>query len=191
MRFGNVLGSRGSVVPLFERQIRQGGPVRVTHPKMTRYFMTIPEACQLTLQAAGIGNNGEIYILDMGEPVRIVDLAKDMIRLSGLEPQQDIEIHYCGIRPGEKLFEELMTQKERSNATQHEKIFVAQRSPLTSQQLRTVVAQLEAAARQGDANSIRELLADCIEGAKLGDSPPTLTRPSHPLAGGVGALGEA
>lgn len=125
VRFGNVLGSRGSVVPLFLEQIKRGGPVTVTHPEMRRYFMTIPEAAQLVLQAGGMGGKGKVYVLDMGEPVRILDLAKDLIRLAGLEPYRDIEIVFTGMRPGEKLFEELLTAEEGIEATRHQKILVA------------------------------------------------------------------
>ncbi len=128
VRFGNVLGSNGSVVPLFQRQIAAGGPVTVTHPEMKRYFMTIPEAVQLVIQAGAIAQGGEVFVLDMGEPVKIVDLARDMIKLSGFEPEKDIAIKFTGIRKGEKLFENLLTSEEGSSATRHKRIFVAKPS---------------------------------------------------------------
>ncbi|MCJ7448039.1 MAG: polysaccharide biosynthesis protein [Bacteroidales bacterium] len=124
-RFGNVLGSNGSVIPIFSKQIRDGGPVTVTHPEVYRYFMTIPEACQLVLEAGFMGQGGEIFVFDMGDPVRIADLAVNMIRLSGLEPEKDIKIKYTGLRPGEKLCEELLTDKETTLPTHHPKIMKA------------------------------------------------------------------
>lgn len=129
VRFGNVLGSNGSVIPIFRAQIERGGPVTVTHPEMQRYFMTIPEACQLVLQAGSMGKGGEIFILDMGAPVKIVDLAKDLLALSGLREGDDIEIVYTGIRPGEKLFEELSTADEHAQRTTHPKIFIRKGLP--------------------------------------------------------------
>ncbi|MEM7738662.1 MAG: nucleoside-diphosphate sugar epimerase/dehydratase [Deinococcota bacterium] len=158
VRFGNVLGSRGSVVPLFKQQIRHGGPLTVTHPDMERYFMTIPEASQLVLQAASQGKNGKIYILDMGEPVKIVDLARDLIRLSGLEPNQDIDIIYTGIQPGEKLYEELTSSAERDSDTTHDKIFIAKFPELDTGELKVILERLENAALMGQNGYIREQL---------------------------------
>jgi FlaA1/EpsC-like NDP-sugar epimerase len=155
VRFGNVLGSRGSVVPIFRRQIAEGGPVTVTHPDMTRYFMTIPEAVQLVIQAGAMGQGGEIFVLDMGEPVRITQLAEDIIRLSGLEPGSDIEIVYTGVRPGEKMFEETLTRDEQAMATKHNKIYVSRDSQVQNSALQTTLQELaeglgETAANGGD-----------------------------------------
>lgn len=125
-RFGNVLGSNGSVVPLFTKQIQEGGPITITHPEIIRYFMTIPEACQLVLEAGAMGNGGEIFIFDMGQPVKIIDLAKKMIRLAGFSPDKEIKIKIVGLRPGEKLYEELLNNSAKNLATHHEKIMIAQ-----------------------------------------------------------------
>jgi FlaA1/EpsC-like NDP-sugar epimerase len=128
-RFGNVLGSNGSVIPRFKAQIQKGGPVTVTHPDITRYFMTIPEACRLVLEAGSMGNGGEIFIFDMGNSVKIVELAKKMIRLSGFIPNQDIRIEFTGLRPGEKLYEELLNDLENTLPTHHKKIMIAKVLP--------------------------------------------------------------
>lgn len=162
VRFGNVLGSRGSVIPLFTEQIRQGGPVTVTHPEMQRYFMTIPEAVQLVLQAASLGQNGNVYVLDMGAPIRVVDLARDLILLSGLQPDVDIPITFTGIRPGEKLFEELLTAEEGTVPSPHEKIFVARKTSLPEDRLDPLVDDLLAAATRQDEVCLRALLAALI-----------------------------
>ncbi len=142
VRFGNVLGSRGSVVPLFKKQIATGGPLTITDPEMKRYFMTIPEASQLVLQAGAIAKGGEVFVLDMGDPVRILDMAEDLIRLSGYEPYRDIEIAFTNVRRGEKLFEELLTAEEGTRATQHEKIFTANLRQVDSAQLSSQLTEL-------------------------------------------------
>ena len=135
VRFGNVLGSRGSVVPLFEKQIAAGGPVTITHPEMTRFFMTIPEAVQLVLQAGSQAEGGEVFLFDMGKPVKIKDMAYDLIQLHGLQPDKDIKLVYTGLRPGEKLYEELLTSEEGTSSTRHEKIFKARINPLDAEEL--------------------------------------------------------
>ncbi|HWQ22551.1 MAG TPA: nucleoside-diphosphate sugar epimerase/dehydratase [Gaiellaceae bacterium] len=155
VRFGNVLGSSGSVIPIFRRQIARGGPVTVTHPEMTRYFMTIPEAVQLVVQAGAIGGRGQIYVLDMGEPVRIVDLAETMIRLSGKEPGRDIRIEFVGARPGEKLHEELWSETETVVPSEHEAILLVTRPPIDPDWLED---ELDALARLVEAGETLELI---------------------------------
>ncbi len=163
VRFGNVLGSRGSVVHTFRKQIAAGGPITVTHPEMRRYFMTIPEAVQLVLQAATIGVGNETFVLDMGEPVRLVDLARDMIELSGLEVDHDVDVMFTGLRPGEKLFEELFVTGEEHQRTSHDKIFVARKSgssvPTSMDHL---MYALERAAQEDDTEMIFLLLQTLI-----------------------------
>ncbi|WP_027087191.1 polysaccharide biosynthesis protein [Cohnella panacarvi] len=143
VRFGNVLGSRGSVIPVFKKQIAEGGPVTVTHPEMIRYFMTIPEAVQLVIQAGSLATGGEVFILDMGRPVKIAELASDLIRLSGLEPGKDIQIIYTGLRPGEKLFEEILTNEEGASATKHDRIYVSRPSDVDNDKLLNELNEME------------------------------------------------
>jgi FlaA1/EpsC-like NDP-sugar epimerase len=163
VRFGNVLGSNGSVVPLFAEQIRRGGPLTVTHPEIKRFFMTIPEAVQLVLQASHLGQGGEVFVLDMGEQVKVVDLARNMIVLSGLVPDQDIQIVYAGLRPGEKLYEELFEEAEQVESTPHAKIRRAiSASAIQSDRLDRVIAHLEAAVSHGDDDELIRRLNEAV-----------------------------
>jgi FlaA1/EpsC-like NDP-sugar epimerase len=186
VRFGNVLGSAGSVIPIFREQIARGGPVTVTHPEMRRYFMTIPEASQLVLQAATMGKGGEIFILDMGEPVRIVDLAEDLIRLSGLRPGEDIEVQFSGIRPGEKLFEELSVAEEAADKTYHPKVFVGRLPKVRAETLKPMLEELGCVAENGSLETIREQLTKMVpEFTESSPSPEPEKSAALPLLAAV------
>lgn len=163
VRFGNVLGSNGSVIPLFKRQIAKGGPVTVTHKEITRFFMTIPEACQLVLQSASFAKGGEIFVLDMGEPVKIYEMAQNLIRLSGFEPDKDIKIEVTGLRPGEKLYEELLLAEEGLTKTQNSKIYVAKPLEIDFEELKQKLDALKFAANAGDRMSIKEQLKQIVD----------------------------
>ena len=170
VRFGNVLGSNGSVVPIFQEQIARGGPVTVTHPDVTRYFMTIPEAAQLVLQAGALGGTGEIFLLDMGKPVKIVDLARDLIELSGLRPGLDIEIEYSGLKSGEKLFEELLLDGEGSGLRPHPKIVAGRVQQMDATQFTHGMNGLERAIRGNDERDLRRALAAMVPEATLAEA---------------------
>lgn len=167
VRFGNVIGSNGSAIPIFQEQIRKGGPITITDKRMQRYFMTIPEASQLVLQASTIGKGGEVFILHMGEPVRIIDLAETLISLSGLRPHQDIKIVETGIRPGEKLYEELRLESEQVVATSHPKIFISKISTLQSEEVRAAVGRLTRLAEERNETELRLYLNELIPEARL------------------------
>ena len=162
VRFGNVIGSVGSVVPLFKKQIERGGPVTVTHPDVTRYFMTIPEACQLILQAGAMGSGGEIFLLDMGTPIKIIDMARDLIRLSGFVPDEDIKIEYVGLRPGEKLYEELITEGEGIVPTSHEKIMTLKGLDCSLDILNGNIEELTRLSEDQDHNKIKQMLKKIV-----------------------------
>jgi FlaA1/EpsC-like NDP-sugar epimerase len=161
VRFGNVLGSRASVIPLFQKRISEGKNIKVTHPEIKRYFMTIPEASQLVIQAGSLATDGETFVLDMGDPVRIVDLARDLIEQSGLVIGEDIEIQFTGLRPGEKLFEELLVDENKGfRSTKYSKIFVEQRLPYNSSKLRSSIEQLVEAAKNSNADAICDVFLE-------------------------------
>jgi FlaA1/EpsC-like NDP-sugar epimerase len=169
VRFGNVLASRGSVIPLWRQQIAAGGPITVTHPDATRYFMLIPEAVQLIMQAGALGSGGEIFVLDMGNPVKILDLANDLIKFSGLRPGQDIEIKFIGLRPGEKLYEELLTAEEGLTKTVYEKIFVGRPQPMVASVLGDSLQRLFRGAKEDDEPDIRQALHTLVGGTLLAE----------------------
>jgi len=170
VRFGNVLGSAGSVVPIFREQIQKGEPITVTDKEMTRYFMTIPEASQLVLQAGALGTGGEIFILDMGEPVKIVNLAEDMIRLSGLTPYEDVDIVFTGVRKGEKLFEELEITGENLDKTNHPKIFIGKIAEYSNDEVERIVSSFQSAVVESDEPRIRQIFNEVLPEARISEA---------------------
>ena len=169
VRFGNVIGSSGSAIPLFQKQIREGGPVTVTHPDIVRYFMSIPEAAELVIQAGAMGEGGDVFVLDMGKPVKIYELAKRLISLSGMEVKNepdspgDIEIEFTGLRPGEKLYEELLIGDDVS-PTDHQRILKAQETSLQDEDLDRYLKLIEKAQEDGDVNSLKEVFREAVSG---------------------------
>jgi len=197
VRFGNVLGSDGSVIPLFQRQLERGGPLTVTHPDARRYFMTIHEAARLVLQAGAMGKGGEVHLLEMGEQVRIIDLARQMIRLAGLREGEDVAIVFTGLRPGEKLHEELHSAAEKARVTRHERILKWELDVCDEDELLRQVGELERLARAGDGTAIREALSRLVPefGAGATVAPPGALETSAVaempvgMTGGAGAAG--
>ncbi|GBD45288.1 UDP-N-acetyl-alpha-D-glucosamine C6 dehydratase [bacterium HR41] len=189
MRFGNVLGSSGSVVPIFRRQIAKGGPVTVTDPRMTRYFMTIPEAVQLIIRSGDLARGGEIFVLEMGEPVPIIELARNMIRLAGYEPGVDIAIEIVGPRPGEKLHEELFNPDETPRPTAAEKIVCAERAPIDPAWVDAVFARIEELAYTGSSGDVAAAVAELAaeRWASRGDGSDAQSEP-RPAGGKTTSL---
>jgi len=179
VRFGNVLDSRGSVIPIFRDQIKSRRPVEVTHPEMQRYFMVISEACLLVMQAGVIGGGGEVFVLDMGEPIKILDLAKEMIRFSGFEPDKDIPIVFTEPRPGEKLFEEILTAEEGTIATQNQKIFRAKLSPVDEKKLNKSLEKLEAKVQKSEGEEMADTLKDALKQLIPSYNPPQDIKPPY------------
>ena len=169
-RFGNVLGSNGSVIPHFRKQIEKGGPVTITHPDIVRYFMTIPEACELVLQAGTMGKGGEIFVFDMGEPVKILNLATRMIKLSGYEPNVDIKLVYTGLRPGEKLYEELLSDSTKTMPTHHKKIMISKDPSMSFTEIEALTTQMYEVATQGDKTEVVRLLKKIVKEFKSNNS---------------------
>ena len=169
VRFGNVIGSSGSAIPLFQQQIKEGGPVTVTHPEVIRYFMSIPEAAELVIQAGALGKGGDVFVLDMGEPIKIYDLAKRLISLSGMElkdednPEGDIEIIFTGLRPGEKLYEELLIG-DRVSTTEHKRILRAEEDFLVAEEIEQYINLLQEAEKKGDVKALKEVLRKVVSG---------------------------
>jgi FlaA1/EpsC-like NDP-sugar epimerase len=191
VRFGNVLGSRGSVVPIFKQQVANGGPVTITHRDMQRYFMTIPEAVSLVLQAMSMGHDGEVFVLDMGDPIKILHLAEQVIRLSGFEPYRDIEIVETSVRPGEKLFEQILTRKEDFSRTSHERLLIAKQDRVDYSHLGLALERVQHALQMADwrvaLDVLREFVPEYTPGQHLLPVPIQVERHEVALTNGAGA----